>query len=204
MRILFRACALFALFLVPSMILSASVRAAPIHAPVPDNAMIHYRGLDWAWGGACAASAECGEADLSYQSTQGWRLPTLAELLALPAEFASLFRFAGANAPFLGTEAETEAYFSGNPGGDAACASAWFSTTQTHCDWNDGVIGGWAGLIDSPYAEQLYVRGLLSSPVVVAEPAILSVLCLGLAAMAASGGSRARRILAARSDRSID
>ncbi len=165
--------------LLSALCLATAARAAPIEAPVPDNAFIRFQGLDWAWGGACPYADGCADGDLSFQATQGWRLPSVQELLALPSDFATLFRFPGANAPDLGTQAETGAYFSGNPGGDAACASAWFSLTQTHCDWNDGALGGWAGLLDSPYAEQLYVRGgLAAAAMEVAEPVGLGVLGL--------------------------
>lgn len=164
--------------------LATATRAAPIDAPVPENAFIRFQGLDWAWGGACPYTNGCGDGDLSFQSSLGWRLPTSQELLRLPTNFATMFRFPGANAPDLGTEAETGAYFSGVPGGDAACASAWFSTVHSHCDWNDGAQAGWAGLIDSEYAEQLYVRGLFSAPATaVPEPFGLGMLGLALATL---------------------
>jgi len=153
-----------------------SAHAAPINAPVPTNAYITYEGLDWAWGGPCAYGGECGQGDLSYQSTLGWRLPTLAELGALPVDFATYFRFDGANAPDGGTEALTGAYFGGSPGGDAACAAAWFDAVYTHCDWGDGASGGWAGLNPEAGADQLYVR---AATVDAPEPATLMLFGLG-------------------------
>ncbi len=153
-----------------------SAHAAPINAPVPTNAYITHGGLDWAWGGACAYGGECGLGDLSYQSTQGWRLPTLAELGALPVDFATQVRCVGANAPDGGTEALTGAYFGGSPGGDAACATAWFDAVHTHCDWGDGASGAWAGLDATPYADQLFVRvATVDAP----EPATLALFSLG-------------------------
>lgn len=167
-----------------------TAHAAPIHEPIPTNAYITHAGLDWAWGGPCAYGGECSQADLSYQSTLGWRLPTLAELGALPTDFATHFRFDGANAPDGGTDALTGAYFSGSPGGDAACATPWFDTGVTHCDWGDGALGGWAGLNASPYAEQLFVR---AATVDAPEPGTLTLFGLGCALLGATM-RRPRRI----------
>lgn len=164
---------------------ATSARSVPINAAVPANAYISLNGLNWAWGGPCPFVDGCGDGDLSYQSTQGWRLPTGAELQGLPAEFAESFRFAEANAPDGGTQPVTGAYFSGSPGGDAACASAWFSTIHTHCDWNDGALGAWAGLNASPYAEQLYVRhgATRDGDTPVPEPMSLAGLAVALIAL---------------------
>lgn len=91
-------------------ILSTPASAAPINAPVPTANFITVGGLDWAWAAPCSFSApSCGVVDLSYQSTQGWRIPTRAEFIARPT-----------TAQFLGR-----------------CASAWFSTQHVHCDFGD-------------------------------------------------------------------
>ena len=152
--------------------------ALPIDSPVPSNAYIVFDGLDWAWGGPCPYSGGCyATGDLTYQSTQGWSLPTPAELALIPADFADDFLFPGANVPEGGTDPVSGAYFSGGAPADGACATPYFNTTATWCDWGDGVDGDWAGTPGSDYyAEQLYVRGAVPAP----EPAALAVLGVGL------------------------
>jgi len=89
---------------------------AIINAPVPTDNYITIGGFDWAWAAPCSpVQPSCGVVDFSYQSTQGWRLPTAAEFLAGP----------------------TAASF--GPSNSFKCAAAWFSTAHTHCDYNDGV-----------------------------------------------------------------
>ena len=94
--------------------------AATINAPVPTANYITYGGLDWAWASPCAAyGPSCSGITLAYQSTQGWRYPTLAEFNKRP-EVAD---FGG------------------------ACASAWFDLVYSHCDFGDpdypfGAIAG--------------------------------------------------------------
>ncbi|HKX64965.1 MAG TPA: hypothetical protein VJM78_06610, partial [Rhizomicrobium sp.] len=66
-------------------LVAAPAQAAFINAPVPTNAYITFGSFDWAWANPCAPSGGCGDIDLSYQSTQGWRLPTLDEVLAGPS-----------------------------------------------------------------------------------------------------------------------
>ena len=88
---------------------------ATINAPVPADSYIHFGGLDWAWASPCAGFSEnsCSGIDLSYQATQGWRIPTYAEFAARPTED-----------DFAGT-----------------CASAWFDIYYTHCDYGDPAEG---------------------------------------------------------------
>jgi len=80
--------------------LGAAVPAsAAINAPVPTANYITFNGNDWAWASPCPPSGHgdggtCGDGsaiDFSYQGTQGWRLPTAAELAAGPsvADFGS-------------------------------------------------------------------------------------------------------------------
>lgn len=117
----------------------ASVPAqAAVNVPVPSDNYITVGGLDWAWASPCAAfGSSCGTVDMSYQSGQGWRFPTLAEFLARPDYTA------------FGTK----------------CASAWFSQ-YSHCDIGDAATGyifdyGYnvLPLGSSPYAESWVVRG---------------------------------------------
>jgi hypothetical protein len=140
-------------------------------------------GLDWAWGGPCPYSGGCYvTGDLSYQSTQGWRLPTSAELALIPSNFAYNFVFTGANVPMGGVDPVSGAFFAvGPPPGAAANAVPYF-TSYTWADWSDGVIGSWAGAPGDPYpftAEQLYVRS-------VPEPGTLILLSFGVLGLIAT------------------
>jgi hypothetical protein len=95
---------------------AAPAVAAPIFAPVPTANYITFGGNDWAWAAPCAPSQpSCGVIDLTFQGPLGWRVATASDF---------------ANGP-------TAADF-GTPS-NFACASAWFSTTHTHCDYSDGV-----------------------------------------------------------------
>ncbi|MGH7154993.1 MAG: hypothetical protein ACREF3_13790, partial [Acetobacteraceae bacterium] len=149
------------LFSLMGLVLAAPAYALPINSPVPTNAYISFDGLDWAWGGPCPYSGGCfATGDLTYQSTQGWRLPTTAELSAIPTNFANDFVFAGANVPLGGSDPVSGATFTGSPPAAAACATPYFNTAATWCDWGDGASGDWAGAPGSgSFAEQLYVRG---------------------------------------------
>src|SRR4051794_375719 len=99
--------------------------SAIINAPVPAADYITFNGSDWAWASPCPPSgglggATCGVGpvlDLSYQGTQGWRLPTAAELAAGPtaADFGTPSSF--------------------------ACASVYFQSPYSHCDYSDAASG---------------------------------------------------------------
>jgi hypothetical protein len=165
---------------VAGVLLSAQAWALPLNVPVPGDAYIQFAGLDWAWGGPCDYQDGCGNGDLTYQSTQGWRLPTAAEFALIPADFADNFVFAGANVPQGGVDPVSSASFqTGTPPGDAACASPYFSTAHFHCDWSDGTAGLWAGPIGSGggFYEQLYVREAVTPA---PEPSSLALLGAGL------------------------
>lgn len=143
---------------VGALALAMPAQAAPIFAPVPAANYITVGGLDWAWAGPCAATGGCGDIDLSYQSTQGWRQPTLQEFInrPLPGDF--------------GTK----------------CASPWFNTVHSHCDFGDaanGFIWKWGypaaqvGIDDfhgdHPLSETWVVRNA------VPEPAAWGMMLLG-------------------------
>jgi hypothetical protein len=93
----------------------AGAASAAINAPVPVANYIVYGGLDWAWAGPCAPfiSNSCNisgtDTLTAYQASQGWRIPTLAEFLNRP------------EVPNFG----------------GACASAWFGSGWSHCDFGD-------------------------------------------------------------------
>lgn len=172
---------LFALF---GLALAAPAYALPINSPIPSNAYIVFGGLDWAWGGPRPYSGGCfATGDLTYQSTQGWSLPNAAELAEIPANFASDFVFPGANVPLGGTDPVSGATFTGAVPGTAACATPYFNTAATWCDWNDGANGDWAGTPGSDgFAEQLYVRTAAAG---VPEPGSLALLAGGIVGIGA-------------------
>lgn len=139
-----------------------SANAALVNAPVASNAYITLNNVDWAWAFPLPASAGL---DLSYQSQFGWRLPTAAELANAP--LATDFMFAGANVPLHGTDPVSGAYFAatnGNLTGAGACATAYFSNSYRHCDWQDGAgqkYGPWAGTPGSQsFGDQLVMRAV--------------------------------------------
>ena len=130
----------------------ASPAAAIINAPLPTNAYVTFGGLDWAWASPCDPSGpnSCGPIDLSYQSTQGWRVATAADFAS--GMNYTKFQFSGANVPaggggFEGGEGPASsdpfsgATFAGRNPVATACATPWFSTRYQHCDYDDGVAG---------------------------------------------------------------
>ena len=92
---------------------------AAINTPVPTTNYITFGGVDWAWASPCSPSGCWAGSgiDMSYQSTQGWRIATAADLATGPAPS----NFLDAN-------------------NNVICASAWF-TGFNHCDYGDAVAG---------------------------------------------------------------
>ena len=170
---------------------SATPAAAIVNAPVAANAYIVFGGLNWAWASPCpAAGGACGDFDLTYQATQGWRLPTAAELVARPQ--ASNFLFAGGNVPQNGFDPISLSRFGGGSdtpidvGSAGACAAAYFNTSFRHCDYGDGVSGDVFGTPNaSGFAETWVVREDRGVP----EPATWALLLVGFTAV----GSAMRR-----------
>ncbi|HKU64027.1 MAG TPA: PEP-CTERM sorting domain-containing protein [Rhizomicrobium sp.] len=161
-------------------LMAAPAQAAFINAPVPTNAYITFGSFDWAWANPCAPSGGCGNIDLSYQSTQGWRLPTLDEVLAGPS--ASDFVFRGANVPYLGTDPISGAYNGYlDTGSDFACATPYFSNIYHHCDFGDQALDGLYPTGNG--AEETWV--IRAAAVNVPEPFTLSLFGTGIAGAAA-------------------
>jgi hypothetical protein len=143
---------------------TTAANAAFMDAPVPTNAFIDEGGLDWAWANPLPGPGN--GLDLSFQSQFGWRLPTLAELATAP--LATDFLFAGGNVPFNGRDPVSGAVFQTTnaayaaAGSAGACATPYFSSAFSHCDWQDGLgqpAGPWAGMPGAnSLADQLVVR----------------------------------------------
>ena len=161
--------------------------SAIVNLPVASNAYIVFGGLDWAWANPCDAYGGCGDIDLTYQATQGWRLPTPAEFALRPQ--ASDFLFRGGNVPQGGVDPVSLSRFGGggdspvDVGSDGACAAAYFGAVWRHCDYGDGV----AGVIYDPsgnnpgYSETWLVRSA-----VVPEPASWAMMITGFALVGAA------------------
>jgi hypothetical protein len=177
----------------------ADAATAQIDQPVPTNAYITYNGLDWAWAGPIANPSGSW---LGYQASRGWRLPTQQELANAPN--AANFLFAGANAPFGGSDPLSGAHFeftdanydSAHSAG--ACATPYFGSTYLHCDYGDGngeSATTWAGTSGNQgNADQLFVRSAATPGV--PEPATWTTLILGFGAVGAMLRQRRRLSLA--------
>ena len=137
----------------------ATEASAAIDLPVPEELYITINGMDWAWASPCSPGG-CWSGtgiDMSYQSTQGWRIAEAADFLLGP----------------------TAADF-GTPQ-DFACASAYF-TNFTHCDYSDGVNGyvwNMPGNVSS-VPETWVVRGQQTPAV--PEPGTWAMMLLGFGA----------------------
>jgi hypothetical protein len=153
-----------------SLALGLTVYAAPAQAisntPVPVANYITFSGNDWAWASPCPPSGGvpgtiCGTGDVvdfTYQGTQGWRLPTAAELLAGPtvADFGSPSLF--------------------------KCASAWF-TNYGHCDYGDAAGGAVYG---APGGGNWYDETWVIRDGAVPEPASWALMIVGFGLVGAA------------------
>lgn len=160
--------------------------AGPINSPVPANAYIVFGNLDWAWAYPCPGISACGGGfagvDLTYQSTQGWRFPTLDELALRPS--AQDFLFAGANVPAGGTDPISGANFVGANTSDGACATPYFGIDLLHCDFGDGNANFWA---ESPEEFTAYEQLLVRSHRAVPEPSALAMIAVALLSLVGIG-----------------
>lgn len=104
---------------------AAMPAAASLDISIPVDNYIVYGGLDWAWAGPCGpvAGNSCNSSGIdtmtAFQASEGWRIPTLVEFAARP----EVSDFGG------------------------KCASAYFGSGYSHCDFGDpdypfGAIAG--------------------------------------------------------------
>ena len=162
-------------------LLAASLLAAPavIQAqaapPVASNAFIQFGGLNWAWASPCSSGigASCGNDVVFFD---GWRYATPTEWAARPLATAFLDPLGN----FLGS------------GGQMRCASSWFGSGYSHCDFSDAtflvpphVMSGPnnpGNTVDFPSQQETWiVKDLAQSTV--PEPSTYALMAAGLAAL---------------------
>ncbi len=144
---------------------ASDANAALVDAAVDPIDFITIDGADWAWAGPCAPfEPSCGVIDLSFQAPLGWALASTLQIDAVIAGAGGLALWVGLFAP-----------------GDI-CASRFFSTLHSHCDYGDGAAGAiynFSGNTfgDDPRLEVFAVR-VSNIPVPAALPLLLSGLGL--------------------------
>jgi hypothetical protein len=97
-----------------TILLTSALLAGPLPGPVPDDLVIDYNNLLWAWASPCAGG--CSMPLPTYQ--EGWRYASEVEWASRPAP-----------EDFL------------RPDGSVRCASAYFDPIFTHCDLDDALGG---------------------------------------------------------------
>jgi hypothetical protein len=177
------------------MVTAGGAEASLLNSPLPSNAYVQKDGLDWAWANAVSADFITrypnAQIDFSYQGTQGWRLPTLAELQFAPE--ATDFLFPGADVPFNGVDPVSGAIFLATNAaytGDGACATPYFNNVFTNCDWEEGggqPLGQWATPDSKTTFEQLAVRTSQ-----IPEPSALALISASLLSLFGLGLMRRR------------
>lgn len=162
-------------FMVTSAVVTAAPAFATINAPVPAGNYITFKGHDWAWAAPCApfAGNSCGPMDMSYQSTQGWRIAEVADFTGGPV------------AADFGTA------------DDFKCASAYFDTVWTHCDYSDGEIHAiyndpLSGYEGNTNVDTWVIRAAANGAV--PEPAAWAMMIGGIGLIGAAMRRRATRV----------
>jgi hypothetical protein len=185
-----------------SLALLGTSHAQIFDAPVASNAQISFGSLFWAWASPVAADGSFGAGSEvvinAARASEGWRLPTAAEMLGAPG--ATLFQFIGANVPFGGIDPVSGSRFDFGSSlltGAAACAATYFSNMFSQCNWGNAPGSGgslvvpWWGQAEAPiFAESLVVR-------VIPEPEIYAMLAAGLGLMGFVARRRKQQLAAA-------
>jgi len=149
---------------------ATTASAAVVDAPVDPSDYISIGGADWAWASPCnAVDPTCGGIDFSYQGLQGWALATTAQIDAAISAAGGIIGWVALFQP-----------------GDI-CASRFFSTVYSHCDYNDplsyNLVYNWSGNTTNPeYAVFNEVFAVRVSPVPVPAAGFLLMGGLGLLA----------------------
>lgn len=154
--------------------MATGAQAALVNAPVDSSEYITIGGFDWAWAGPCAPEApSCGVIDMSFQGPLGWAVTTGSQITDIIASVGGLKSWVDL---FAATD---------------ICASRFFSSLYSHCDYNDGYAGYIFGLAGDPGAntnEEVFVVRVSAVPV----PASLPLLIGGVALLGLIGRAKRR------------
>lgn len=141
-----------------SLCMSSAVLAGPVLTDLTPDDYITVGSLDWAWAGPIN-SQYWGSNELFQASLHaGWREATDAEFAARPDYTA----------------------FGGK------CASQYWNSEYTHCDFGDGVAQHWKTGYTGDSFDLWYVRSEANTGGDVPEPASLALAAIGLVGLSLS------------------